>query len=410
MGGDADSAFEGQFSVAVYGEIGLWILVFVVLLVLSLKHPNHLVHIFSGQFKWLSIFGLFCLLSAGYSSRPLFSVAWAFKLCLVIWVLGMCSGLIRDNRDFLTFVRATFWACIVLVFASIWNGFSISATGFDGGRLGDSPTSLSVIAGLVLILSFTLRFAATPGWRVVCNITSVTALTVMILAGGKAGIVGGFLSVILFFSIKRKFGSAIVLLAGMVGAGSVILLFSGSSLSYFSGYAESGQVDTFTGRTDLWVAALPAIRQSLILGHGFMASKFVSIQLEGVAWEASHLHNAFLDVLYNNGLVGLVLILFMHAMIVTNLLRVIRSVSTEGELYEVSVGLLALYTNLVINSLFNATIGGRPSALFMMFLAVFALAERLGQRLKQPSPYCAQLDNSGQSAWALNHNNSVAHT
>jgi len=37
---------------------------------------------------------------------------------------------------------------------------------------------------------------------------------------------------------------------------------------------------------------------------------------EGVRWEASHLHNAFLDVLYNNGLVGLVLILSMHAIII----------------------------------------------------------------------------------------------
>ena len=409
-GGDAEGALQGHFSVAAYGEVSLWILAFLVLFVLSLKAPPYLRYMFSGQYKWLSIFGLLCLLSAVYSPRPLYSEAWAFKLCLVISVLGMCSRLIRDEDDILAFVRATFWVCFVVVVVSVWNAFADPSAGFEGGRLGDSPTSLSVIAGLVLVLSFTLRFSATPGWRVICSIASVIASAVMILAGGKAGIVGGFLSAILFFLIKRKLGSVIALLGGMVGLGVVLLLLSGSLQSYFNRYAESGQVDTFTGRTDLWVAALPAIRQSLVLGHGYMASKFVSIQLEGVRWEASHLHNAFLDVLYNNGLVGLVLILSMHAIIIKNLLRVIRHPGAPRELYEIAVGFLAVYANLLINAFFNATIGGRPSALFMIFLALFVLSERLGKRLTQRSACRAQPDKTGRPAWGLDHPNCVAHT
>jgi len=322
----------------------------------------------------------------------------------------MCSTLIRDTRDILAFVRTTFWACSVLLVVPVWNAFADPTTGFEGGRLGDSPTSLSVIAGLLLVFSLTLRFSATLGWRIICSIFSVIALAVMFLAGGKAGIVGGFLSVILLLLMKRKLGSAITLLGGMVGLGILLLSLSGSLLSYFNRYAESGQVDTFTGRTDLWIAALPAIRQNLVLGHGYMASKFVSIQLEGVRWEAGHLHNGFVDVLYNNGLVGLVLILFMNAMIIKNLLRGNKHPGAPRELYEIAVGLLAIYANLLINAFFNATIGGRPSALFMIFLAVFVVSESLGKQLTQNSVRSAQLEKITRSAEGLKHTNSVAYT
>ena len=94
---------------------------------------------------------------------------------------------------------------------------------------------------------------------------------------------------------------------------------------------------------------------------------------------------AFLEVLYNNGIVGLVLILFMHAAIIKNLLRVVRQPGAPHELYEIAVGFLAVYANLLINSFFNATIGGRPSTLFMIFLALFVLSGNLREGLTRSS-------------------------
>ena len=203
----------------------------------------------------------------------------------------------------------------------------------------------------------------------------------MLLAGGKAGIVGGVLSVMLFFLLKKKVGSALLSIVAIVVLGFVLLSVVAPLRGYVDSYAEEGQADNLTGRTDLWVAAIPLIRQSPIFGQGYMASKFVSLEVEGVRWDASHLHNSFLEVLYNNGIVGLVLILFMHAAIIKNLLHVIRQPGAPRELYEIAVGFLAVYANLLINSFFNATIGGRPSTLFMIFLALFVLSESLRKGL-----------------------------
>ena len=76
------------------------------------------------------------------------------------------------------------------------------------------------------------------------------------------------------------------------------------------------------------------------------------------------MHNAFLDVLYNNGLLGLALILAMHATIVILLLRVSRATRSRPDqvaLNGIAVVGLAIYVNLLINAFFNAIIGGRPS-------------------------------------------------
>jgi O-antigen ligase len=155
--------------------------------------------------------------------------------------------------------------------------------------------------------------------------------------------------------------------------------------SYFDTYANEGSADNLSGRTDLWVAALPLIRQHVVLGHGYLASKFAAPQLDwgrsGARWQADHMHNAFLDVLYNNGLVGLGLVLILHAIIVRNLLHVIRYPCAPRELYDVAAGSFALYVNLVISAFFNSTIGGRASTLFMLFFALFVVSENLRREL-----------------------------
>jgi hypothetical protein len=64
------SEIEGHFSIVAYGEISLWILAMIVLLVLLIRNTGCLNHIFSGQSKWLFSFAAICMLSAVYSPQP----------------------------------------------------------------------------------------------------------------------------------------------------------------------------------------------------------------------------------------------------------------------------------------------------------------------------------------------------
>jgi O-antigen ligase len=381
---------EGDFSSVAYGEIGFWVLAIVVLFVVLIRNTGYLHRIFARQSKWIFFFAAFCMLSACYSPQPRFSAAWALKLTLVITVLATCSALIQDEEDLVAFVKTTFWACVCLMLYGTFADLSLWSA---EGRLGESPTSLAVIAGIVLVLSFTLRTLSNGGvWPLLLRFG---ASLIMILTGGKAGIVGGVFSVVLLFLLKKKLGSAVGLLGIFIGLGILLVLLSTPLRGYAGAYLEHDQADNLSGRTDLWIAALPLIRQSPLIGHGYMASKFISLQIDKVGWEAGHLHNAFLDVLYNNGLVGLFFILYINVRIVSNLFRVLRYPGVSRRPVEISVGLLVIYSNLLINSFFNAIIGGRPSALFMIFLTIFMLSERLRKNLPRRNP-----GSQKPSAWA----------
>jgi len=94
-GGDAEGALQGHFSVAAYGEVSLWILAFPGLVRLSLKAPPlSPLHVFRAVQMALDIrASLPAVRGLLATTTVLRSVA--FKLCLVISVLGMCSRLIE---------------------------------------------------------------------------------------------------------------------------------------------------------------------------------------------------------------------------------------------------------------------------------------------------------------------------
>jgi O-antigen ligase len=366
---------EGVYSVVVYGEICLWILAGIALLVILIRNHGWLYPVLLGRSKWVFAFAAVCTLSALYSPQPRFSGAWAVKLILVVSVLATCSGLIFDETDLLALVKVTFWACCYLL---LYGTFSDLPRWYLEGRLGKSPTSLAVLSGIVLILSLMMLSLRKLVWP---RIFLVSAPLIMILTAGKAGIAGGLFSGVLYFALKRKLGSAVGLLVGLAILGLLLFLLSAPLQNYAGAYIENDQVDNLSGRTNLWSAALPLIRESPFLGHGYMASKFISLRVEHVGWEAGHLHNAFLDVLYNNGLVGLSLILYINFCIVANLIHVFRTPWISVSAREIAIAFLAIYSNLLINAFFNAMIGGRPSALFMIFLAVFMISESLRRNL-----------------------------
>ena len=257
---------------------------------------------FSGQYKWLSIFGL--LVPAVGSLLAVTTILGSMGLQTLFSDIGTGSVFQTDSRRgrYTSLSSNYVWVCTVLVVAPVWNALSDPSTGFEGGRLGGSPTSLSVIGRPCV--SFVL-YASLLGYSWLARYPQESASVflpsaVMILAGGEGcwGIVGGFLSAILFFLIKRKFGSALALLSGMVGLGVVLVLFSTPLKSYFDRYAESSQADTLLGRERLVGCRLtgcstkPCSRPWL-----YGIRKFVSIQLQESRWDASHLHNAVLEVL-----------------------------------------------------------------------------------------------------------------
>ena len=371
-------SFAGHFSTTAYGEAAFWAIAFLALLLML--RPQYLRQAFSGSNKWLALFALLCLVSAPFSPTPLYSLAWAFKLFVVVLLLLLCSATIHDLDDIESFLWSALWGFVILSVVPVVRAFVNPSGAFDKGRLWGSPNDLSLCAGTVVVLALILNSLRKRTWLAGFVIVGAT---VMIMSGGKAGIVAGIASVTLFYVLQKRLAAVFGWLLGVLVLGGIILLATPLA-THFISYQERDQLSTITGRTELWKAAWPDILQRPIVGHGYLASRFLSEHVEGAFGEAGHMHNGFLEALYNNGLIGLIILVAIHLVIVKNLWRA-RKGPPDRNAQLLVVGSSAIYVNLLINGLFNATYGGRASAPFMLLLGLLVVSEALLRNTRLPA-------------------------
>lgn len=381
---DATNTYESQFAYAAYAEAAIWILAAIALLIFLLGNPNSLRGMFSGSYRWVSLFAMIALLSVAYAPQFAFSLAWAFKLCLVVIVLQACSKQMLDLDDISAFLVATIVVYLFLVAAPSVRSMMPDPTGTYGQnefetRMREGPTGLSGAAGTLALLGL---MTYTAKKRKALLLISLVGLVVMIVAGGKAAIAAGIMSGMLFFVLQKRIAAMAGFLAGIVVLFVLALMFTPLN-SYMVAYLRSGQAMDLTGRVQLWIFVWPAIVQKFIIGHGYVSSRFVSIAMPGTPFQAGHMHNGFMEALYNNGILGLFAVLMVHLAIVRNLYKAIRG-GLSQRARQLSIGCGAVYANLLINGMFNATFSGRANAPFMMLLALVVISSRLVREVQSP--------------------------
>jgi O-antigen ligase len=276
------------------------------------------------------------------------------------------------------------------VIIAIWRGQMFD----EEGRMSTvvSPNALSPNAGAVLLLALTLfSKRKDEGLHKSAILLGIVACAIMILAGSKTGILAAIFAGGLYFLVCRKFGPAVSYIA-TTAVLVAILALSTPLGDYFRLYQERQGAGSFSGRTTLWNAVIPAIEQKPILGHGYLASEFISIQINAVEWQAPHVHNGLLEALYNSGVIGFAVMLAILIVIPWNLYRVLRRASPTDRIYEVGAGCLALYAFLLINGFFNSSFGGKPTVPFMLLLSLILVSNKLLELLPRPqrtTPYTA---------------------
>jgi O-antigen ligase len=203
-------------------------------------------------------------------------------------------------------------------------------------------------------------------------IFALYSLVVMMLAGNKGGMVASFVSLMMFFVLLKKPAQALAISFGFGVILALCIAFTplGQSLQKYSAEGNSG---TLTGRTNLWVDAWPKMKSHLVFGNGYRASRFLSEDVPGAFQEAGNMHNSFLEILYNNGLVGLIPIVVMSFLIVVNLKSALLHSPTLRARYYAATA-LALFTQLFVWGLVATTFGGAPDDRFMTFLALLVVS------------------------------------
>lgn len=189
---------------------------------------------------------------------------------------------------------------------------SAGATGYASALT--AHYSYNAFFGVLCLLAALSYVFATKNMRVrwVYILVCVSAFSAVLLTGKRAHLVFGLiavLSIVAVSNIRGRVAKLTGLLLLAVGGAFVLARFvpaAADSLDRLLGTFESSDVaDATSGRTFLWRFAYEGWKEEPLLGHGWGSYLFV--------WPGGsvsvHAHNAFMHLLYEVGVIGLVLIL-----------------------------------------------------------------------------------------------------
>ncbi|MFZ0284386.1 MAG: O-antigen ligase family protein [Terriglobales bacterium] len=366
----------GQFSLYAYAEGAMWLVCGAILFILTLRSPGYLVQLFKGSSKWVTFFVLICVMSIAWAPGPMYAAAWGFKLVLTVCLLQLCASLMVDISDIQLFLKVTAVAFVFLTVLPVYYAIGDPDGFWFEGRLNADPDLLSPLAASLMVMSMMLYTMTKKRYWV--NI-GVVAAVVMMMAFGKAGVIGGFIAAGIFMLLQKRVVRSLGLLLGL-GALAMFIISVTPLGNYLDTYHGGS---TLTGRTVIWTHAIAAIQQHPIMGWGYLGTYFSWENTSGLARGAVHLHNGFLEVAYNNGAVGELLLLTIHFVMLRNILssmrtcKILRSLRPTSEkawhAYLLTIGCLGLYVHTFLQGVFGAQFGGRCMSPYMLWLALVML-------------------------------------
>lgn len=198
---------------------------------------------------------------------------------------------------------------------------------FFGARLSDivHPTYLSMYVLLAILISFEAIYDNSLKMikRFIWLIISVVFIIVIYLLSSRAGLLAALIVLSLYFILKlyKKISKWIILsVLVILMSGSVVLIIRNSRISYsVEEISKTNLNETLKKdiRLGIWESAIVVIKQNLIVGVGTGdASEELKKEykrqgyVEGY-YDNLNAHNQFLEILLENGLIGLIFFLFI---------------------------------------------------------------------------------------------------
>jgi len=207
---------------------------------------------------------------------------------------------------------------------------------------------LSLIIPLAIYRTFTLHGFKRIGLSIVV-IIFVIALGLTFTRSAYVGIILSIFIMVLFLpSQKMKIGLLSSFLLLFVFA---IILEAVGHIPIFDRFL-GGDITSLNGRTYLWQAVLNHFDPTHLLGNGLLASDLlltnlqVSINGLGVIGDTSH--NLFLGILYDHGIIGLILLICVFIALLIRLFVGMRKASGDHQMLYVTV--FAILLSMIVQS------------------------------------------------------------
>lgn len=146
-------------------------------------------------------------------------------------------------------------------------------------------------------------------WKMFFTAARISTLICLVMSQSSNAWLGGLIGVSFFMLMKNRVTANPIAIAVFILLG--VALVQGLSLTTGQIAQVLGRDPTFTGRTEIWALGRSMIENHWLLGSGFATDGLVFGQLAtgSLFSSAVDLHSGYLDVLFNLGVVGAVLML-----------------------------------------------------------------------------------------------------
>ncbi len=310
---------------------------------------------------WLALFLALAYASVLWSqSVPLTLRRSTEALFITVFALGVGSFYFgRKPRGEIELVRTICWATSVLIaailVASVLQGdFQIGDPAWRLGRNG-VENQIGWVSAVGFIVAWATRKRADiweQKWVLWFNLI-IPGLGVLLSKSRETwlGVLAAFILVELFkpYSLKKKVGGVLAV-ACLIGAFAFIPVLN----QMWNRGSSEKDLETASGRTDLWAAAMPMIRSHLLLGYGYGAfwNRRTVLEFSSSHWNPTSLHNGYLQITADIGLTGLFLIATGIAVSARNAWRLMK----HPQHAEIGLALLALFSCFVVSDFFGGVL------------------------------------------------------
>lgn len=282
----------------------------------------------TGVLGLFSLFSLWGLATTLWSVLPAGTLYKSAEYCTQLALLGLTASLInlavKDPRKRSTALKGVFdfgWLLVLLLMASVYVGIVIwpeyavrgevrDASGLLGFSVQGALPAISANAvgqlGAIIGIVALVRLLQNSGSKTLYGAILALSLPTMVLTQSRSPILAFSIAVMAVLLVSRRF----VLLALSGGLLGVVLLTQQGQLVYE--FMRRGQSDesiaALTGRIDYWKASLEAISERPFGGYGAYSGGRYVLSSELGAEGTSTVHNLWVEVLLDTGVVGLILL------------------------------------------------------------------------------------------------------
>jgi hypothetical protein len=266
---------------------------------------------------------------------------------LFIYLLGLCVFFqFASGQAFQTLMQVQMWAGLVV---ALWVIFTAWQGGFgDRGIAGVDPNNVTATIALGVVPLFAwLMVGRVNLWRRLAGwlLLGLTLYASLLLASRGVTVALALSLVVMAARVLHHPRRSVPLIIVAV-LGVVLLANLPGSTNLVERFGQS-DVTSANGRVPLWNAAVQEVLGSspleLLFGHGFNYTLIVTSRVVGFLYSV---HNTYLQLLLDVGLLGLGLFLSLHLMVLNALWR--RSDALA--LYGVGTIVFLLFINLTLQA------------------------------------------------------------